>query len=129
MIDLNGFAKEIHQYAVEKGFYERGPTFPEIIALCHSELSEALEEYRNKWEPSKTRYSCQRPLDIKHCSFNDNCADCIYGKPEGIPSELADCIIRILDSCAHYGIDIEAALRDKQEYNQTRPYMHGGKTC
>lgn len=51
------------------------------------------------------------------------------GKPEGIPIELADVIIRILDYCGYAGIDIEAAIRQKHEYNKSRPYRHGGKKC
>src|SRR5690606_27339797 len=31
-----------------------------------------------------------------------------YGKPCGIPSELADIVIRILDICGLYGWDLEA---------------------
>jgi NTP pyrophosphatase (non-canonical NTP hydrolase) len=48
-------------------------------------------------------------------------------KPEGVPIELADCIIRILDYCGHAGIDIEQAIKIKHEYNKTRPHRHGGK--
>lgn len=48
-------------------------------------------------------------------------------KPEGIPSELADIIIRVLDICAAEGIDIAAAIADKMAFNETRPYRHGGK--
>jgi NTP pyrophosphatase (non-canonical NTP hydrolase) len=50
-----------------------------------------------------------------------------YAKPEGIPTELADIIIRVLDICANWGIDISAAIADKMAYNETRPYRHGGK--
>lgn len=51
------------------------------------------------------------------------------GKPEGIPIELADVIIRIFDYCGYAGIDIDAAITQKHEYNKTRPYRHGGKKC
>ena len=30
--------------------------------------------------------------------------------------------------CGHYGIDLEAALIEKHEFNKTRPFRHGNKT-
>lgn len=55
----------------------------------------------------------------------------IYGMTgaESIPIELADVIIRVLDYCGYAGIDIDAAISQKHEYNKTRPYRHGGKKC
>ncbi len=97
MLKLNDFAKEIHENAVEHGWWDVEPTFGEIIALCHSELSEALEEYRNG-----------KP-------------------PDEIAVEMADCIIRILGWCGKENIDIEDVIMRKHEYNKKRPYKHGGK--
>lgn len=48
-------------------------------------------------------------------------------KPVGVPSELADIIIRTLDTAAAWGIDIDAAVQTKMAYNRTRPHMHGRK--
>ena len=47
--------------------------------------------------------------------------------PEGIPAEIADVVIRIMDMCDHYGIDLAAAIEEKHEFNKTRPYLHGKK--
>lgn len=116
---LNKFMKEVHQNAVEHGWWEDERSFGEIIALCHSELSEALEEHRNGYDPTEIYYSCGH---LKALKPTVACT-----KPEGIPIELADCIIRILDYCGKENIDIEAALKIKHEYNKSRPYRHGGK--
>lgn len=110
MTGINEVAKQIHENAVDHGWWDEERGFPEIIALCHSELSEALEEYRNGSLPTEV--------------YTGN-----NGKPEGIPIELADVIIRVLDYCGYAGIDIDAAISQKHEYNKTRPYRHGGKKC
>jgi len=47
-MDLNALAKEIHQNAVDHGWWDNKRSFCEIIDLCHSELSEALEERGNR---------------------------------------------------------------------------------
>lgn len=113
---LNQLRDEIHHNAIEHGWWEEERSFGDIIALCHSELSEALEEYRNGM-----------PMMYNKCKVTLYEDDPINSKPEGIAIELADCIIRILDYCGHKGIDIEEAIRIKHEYNKTRTYRHGGK--
>jgi hypothetical protein len=49
-------------------------------------------------------------------------------KPEGVPSELADVIIRIFDDARSWNIDIAAAMKRKMLFNATRPLRHGGKS-
>lgn len=104
---LTHIANDVHQNAVEKGWWEKDRSLLECIALMHSELSEAVEDGRNGRGDNETYYEGDKPC--------------------GIPSEFADVIIRILDYCANRGIDIQSALFEKMKYNKSRPYRHGGK--
>jgi NTP pyrophosphatase (non-canonical NTP hydrolase) len=120
---LNKLSKEIHENAVNHGWWEREREFGSLVALMHSELSEALEEHRNGKLSNEIYYSGEHGRYTHHIPLPEKGID----KPEGIPIELADCIIRILDYCGKQGIDIDEAIRIKHEYNKTRPYRHGGK--
>lgn len=137
MTGINEVAKQIHENAVDHGWWDEERSFPGIIALCHSELSEALEEYRSR-RPFEW-YACEecesgRPCDPEdqydcaNYSFKEKCEH-RSKKPEGIAVEMTDCIIRILDWCGKEGIDIDRIISTKHEYNKSRPYRHGGKKC
>ena len=39
---FNELAEKIHKKAIDNGWWETERSFGEIIALCHSELSEAI---------------------------------------------------------------------------------------
>ena len=127
---LNELAKAAHENAVEKGWWKKDQPFPEILALIHSEVSEALEEYRDGHKPNEIYYrhfglhsTSQYPM-TGYLAENEERQP--Y-KPEGVPIELADIIIRILSYAGYKNIDIAAAVHVKMEYNKTRPHMHGGK--
>jgi NTP pyrophosphatase (non-canonical NTP hydrolase) len=106
-MNLNQLARHCYKQAVTIGWWEEHRDFGTIIALIHSEASEAYEEYRNH-KPLGTVYT-------------------VNGKPEGIPAEMADIIIRVLDFCGRNAIDIQQIVEDKLEYNKTRGHRHGGK--
>jgi len=120
--NLNELRDECHAIARAKGWHgeqcgavvfppnDREGRFPELLALVHSEVSEALEAYREGKPIAEFRVT-------------------MAGTQAGIPSELADILIRVLDICGLYGVDIGRAVQEKMAFNKTRPFRHGGKRC
>lgn len=92
-----------HTTAANAGWYQNPVTgepitrnVGEVIALMHSELSEALEAHRKGLRDDKLT---DRP---------------------GMEVEFADCIIRILDTADALGLDVAGALIEKNRFNQQR---------
>lgn len=107
---------EVWKIAEERGWHNgRQIEFGEFVSLCHAELSEALEIYREKGDTWISKVGEERSNIVGTT------------KPYGIPIELADVIMRILDYCETNGINMQKALERKCCYNKKRDYRHGGK--
>jgi NTP pyrophosphatase (non-canonical NTP hydrolase) len=106
---LNELCKRARDIAVAHGFTDATPA--EDIALMHSELSEALEDIRAGLPLGQMHYEPKSPLS----------------KPCGVPSEMADVVIRVFHFCGKHEIDLDKAVQEKMAYNDSRPFKHGGK--
>ena len=107
-MEIKPISEEIHQTAVEKGWWEKPRSFTDVMMMIVTECAEAVEHYRNGAPINQLFYE------------GDN-------KPDGVPAEMADILIRVFDACVEYDIDIEEALEVKIKYNKSRPYRHGNK--
>lgn len=121
--------RRANKNATSKGFWESPVrTFGDQIALMHSELSEALEEFRDGRPMEGIRYVNSHGIEVgTRCGPDPSDVVPGPGKPEGIAAEFADVIIRIADTCQQYGIPLDKAIKAKMDYNETRPHKHGGK--
>ena len=84
----------------------------DAVALFHSEITEAFNEWRDGHE-------------IDHIYFDEEKDD----KPEGFLVELADEVIRIAEYVEEEGLTnmFCYVMELKLAYNTTRPRRHGGK--
>ena len=138
---IREWQKAVYANATARGFHSGDDPAASIwkaLGNLHGEISEAWEEARQPdFDP--TLVYCG---DGRDCPWNaasqavggdevalgNALASAREGvKPDGFAIELADVAIRLMDTAEMFGIDLEAAIAIKHEYNGTRDFRHGGK--
>lgn len=100
-MNLNELASQVHQANIKwwQDIHTGQPmqrNKGELLAMIHSEISEALEGERKNLMDDKLPH--RRMAEV----------------------ELADAIIRILDYAGGFGYDLQGAFEEKLAYNATR---------
>tara|TARA_B100000768_G_scaffold181122_1_gene202952 strand:- start:2239 stop:2619 length:381 start_codon:yes stop_codon:yes gene_type:complete len=121
-MDLTEFSEKIHEGNKEKGFYNgEKKQLGTMLMLVVSELGEALEADRHSLKADLNYY--ENILSTKHdfqIAFKEAIKDTVE-------DEIADSIIRLLDMCGYFHIDIQKHIDLKLKYNKNRGYRHGKK--
>ena len=120
---LRHMMSEVVEFEHSKGWQPNDNRFGESLALLHSEVSEALEA----WRDHGFRHATEKPDRRLHREGDPE----PLGKPVDVASELADVLIRLLSTWAQFltphGFDLAHEFQRKMEYNRTRSMRHGGK--
>ena len=144
-------SKEIHELARSKGWWDEQRSELNILALIHSELSEALENYRNRGdinhfheEIADVIIRCEDAIE----AYNEGLIYSSFWDIKDVPDTIGFlhsffyvpiCSIQQIDLVLERfkaevfsrfdKIAIEKAIVKKHNYNKTREIKHGGKLC
>lgn len=127
-LDLNKGGTPDVRFSVIRAYIEAQEVrnMGEMLMLAVSELAEGLEAHRDGdpvvWE--KHVQTCPWYLGPPLARSDETSCTCTP-KPEGLAVELADCIIRCLDTLQSLDVDIDEVVASKMAYNASRPYKHG----
>lgn len=111
------------------------------LGLIITEAAEGLEDLRNGRPVNRNYYTIDgEELTNLTSEGKPFCVDGMYAsratdkrwpgdahtpKPEGVPSEIADIVIRCLDFADEAGFSLIDAILEKLAYNETRERLHG----
>lgn len=115
---LNTLRDFCYAEAKAKGWHTDGvaPHMGNFCANLHGEVSELWESHRN----NTLQKLCDKAKKMEESGITPlTCGE----------EEIADIIIRALDTSAAFNIDVEKAVQNKLAYNRTRSHRHGGKVA
>lgn len=135
MMDIRATQTLVHNTAQAKGWWDTADdcNVPTKLALVHSEISEALEDFRvgkldlyYQYRGEDGKLKRATPQEMEEFAGQEEFDPSEY-KPCGFGIELADAMIRIFDLAEWTDNNLDTLISIKAQYNQTRPLRHGGK--
>lgn len=124
---LNELAQRIYDFNKTMGWHSGEPNLAVYLMNLHSEISELWEAWREgkviSRGPGPTTDSTEKEL----CDKSDKMIALGVEPLTCLEEELADVLIRTLDTAHAFGVDIDRAVASKMAYNATRAHRHGGK--
>ena len=101
-------AEEVYLVNEANGWFEDERTFDDDVALLHTEISEAFDAYRSHGFADATAAQGKPIYGSGEDVFGNYTEVTGYTlpKPEGVGSELADVLIRLLDTAKRRGFDL-----------------------
>ena len=128
-INVNDQCAKHHRNMLRKGF--DGKDFARDLMLVVSELSEALEADRKGKDTHKLPLPIEKSLlcRIGDSDFDEGTWKSYFESyvKDTIQDEIADALLRIMDLCGRYNIDIDTHVAIKSYYNSLRKPKHGKK--
>jgi NTP pyrophosphatase (non-canonical NTP hydrolase) len=123
---IEDMTQVVRNFVIDRGWYKESRTrsVGDSMMLIVTETSEVLEAWRD-YHDKENHY---QEVAYRKGDHGEDVEMPKPWKPEGVPSELADILVRLLDTADAWGIDLFAAFQEKMAYNMTRPYQHGGRT-
>ena len=115
MKTLKEMQAEVLSVNTNNGWFESDRTVGDDVALLHSEVSEMFEAFRDGGLADQTGGRFQ--MDEYGEEFETT------PKPEGFGSEVADVLIRLLDTCERRGIDLDFEYDRKITYNSDQIFL------
>jgi NTP pyrophosphatase (non-canonical NTP hydrolase) len=109
---LDGMATELHEVAVEKGFWDV--------------IKNTTQEQKDIFMTKQLMMIVSEAVEVMEAIRKNK-------GPEEVADEMADIIIRTLDLYAglrkeeYVNVDLQVAFNNKTGYNKTRPEKHGVK--
>ena len=139
---LDKLQKLAFENAKKKGWDEplsEAKSFGDWVALMHSEISEAYEDYRDGHKLNEIYFEFTNSQGTLKYSADEVeelwvkepwVKEPVFAaslKPCGIPIEMADEVIRILHLAEFAGFNLYNMIELKMQYNTRRSFRHGGK--